>query len=196
MWDNIFHGFMVATTLNNMWMCFLGTLLGTLVGVLPGIGPIGAMAILIPITFKMAPVGTVILLAGLYYGVCYGGSTTSILLNIPGEACSVITCLDGHQMALKGRAGPALGIAAFGSLIAGILATFLIMFVAGPVTSIALIFGPPEYFALMCLGITLVILSGTEIGGKSSDLRPDWPHALLGRVGLRIGKGSLHIWNH
>ena len=156
MWDNIFHGLMVATTPNNMWMCFLGVLLGTLVGVLPGIGPIGAMAILVPVTFKVTPVGTVIMLAGIYYGAQYGGSTTSILLNIPGEAASVVTCLDGHQMALKGRAGPALGIAAFGSLIAGILATFLIMLIAGPLASIALIFGPPEYFALMCLAMTLV----------------------------------------
>jgi putative tricarboxylic transport membrane protein len=138
-------------------MCFLGVLIGTLVGVLPGIGPIGAMAILIPVTFKVAPVGSVIMLAGIYYGAMYGGSTTSILLNIPGEAASVVTCLDGHQMALKGRAGPALGIAAFGSLIAGIFATFWIMLIAKPLASLALSFGPPEYFALMCLGLTLVI---------------------------------------
>ncbi len=138
-------------------MCFLGVLVGTLIGVLPGIGPVGAMAILIPITFKVTPVGSVIMLAGIYYGAMYGGSTTSILLNIPGEAASVVTCLDGHQMALKGRAGPALGIAAFGSLIAGILATFWIMLIAEPLASVALSFGPPEYFALMCLGLTLVI---------------------------------------
>ncbi len=156
MWNNIIHGFAIAITLNNMWMCFLGVLVGTLVGVLPGIGPVGAMAILIPITFKVTPVGSVIMLAGIYYGAMYGGSTTSILLNIPGEASSVVTCLDGHQMAIKGRAGPALGIAAFSSLIAGIFATFWILLIAEPLASVALSFGPPEYFAVMCLGMTLV----------------------------------------
>jgi putative tricarboxylic transport membrane protein len=157
MWDGIIHGFSVVITLDNMWMCFLGVLVGTIVGVLPGIGPIGAMSILIPVTFRVTPVGSIIMVAGIYYGVMYGGSTTSILLSIPGEAASVVTILDGHQMALKGRAGPALGIAALGSLIAGIIAVIWMTLVAAPLASAALVFGPPEYFGLMCLGLTLLI---------------------------------------
>jgi len=153
----IINGLITATTPMNMLLCFIGTFVGTLVGVLPGIGPMGAMAILIPATFKITPVGSIIMLAGIYYGAQYGGSTTSILLNIPGEASSVVTCLDGHQMAVQGRAGAALGIAAFGSLIAGIFATIGITLVAKPLASIALNFGPPEYFGLVCLGLTLII---------------------------------------
>jgi putative tricarboxylic transport membrane protein len=151
------HGLMVTLTPTNMFLCLVGTLVGTLVGVLPGIGPLGAMAILIPITFKITPVGSVIMLAAIYYGSQYGGSTTSILVNIPGESSTVVTCLDGYQMARKGRAGPALGMAAFASLCAGILSTFGILIIARPLASIALKFGPPEYFGLVCLGLTLVI---------------------------------------
>ena len=157
MWTDIFFGFQVAFTPDNLLFCFIGTMIGTLVGVLPGIGPIGAMAILLPVSFSMAPLGSFIMLAGIYYGAMYGGSTTSILVNIPGEAASVVTCLDGYQMARKGRAGPALGIAAFGSFIAGTLSIIGLMFLAGPLSSVALKFGPPEYFALMCLGLFLVI---------------------------------------
>ncbi len=157
MWSGILYGLLITITPENMFFCFLGTLIGTLVGVLPGIGPLGAMAILIPVTFKVTPVGSLIMLSGIYYGAMYGGSTTSILLNIPGEAASVVTCLDGHQMALKGRAGPALGIAAFASLIAGIIATAGITMIAAPLASVALSFGYPEYFSLMCLGLTLVV---------------------------------------
>ena len=155
--DGFVRGFLVSITPANMLMCFLGALVGTLVGVLPGIGPMGAMAILIPVTFKLSPLGSVIMLAGVYYGAQYGGSLTSILLNIPGEASSVATCLDGHEMARKGRAGPALGISVFGSLIAGVLATIGIVFIAKPLASFALDFGPPEYFSLVCVGLTLVI---------------------------------------
>jgi len=157
MWANIIHGFQVSTAPENLFFCFLGVLIGTLIGVLPGIGPIGTMAILLPVTFKMTPVGTFILLAGFYYGAMYGGSTTSILVNIPGEAASVVTCLDGYQMALQGRAGPALGIAAFGSFIAGTFSVIGIMILAHPLALAALRFGPPEYFSLMCLGLSLVI---------------------------------------
>src|SRR5512147_1135096 len=116
---DLLYGFGVAFQPWNLFSCFIGVLIGTLVGVLPGIGPVGAMSILLPITFGISPVTGIIMLAGIYYGTMYGGSTTSILVNIPGEAASIVTCLDGHQMALKGRAGPALGIAAFGSFIAG-----------------------------------------------------------------------------
>ena len=157
MWSDILYGFQVALTPGNLLFCFIGTLIGTLVGVLPGIGPIGAMAILLPVSFSLAPLGSFIMLAGIYYGAMYGGSTTSILVNIPGEAASVVTCLDGYQMARQGRAGPALGIAAFGSFIAGTLSIVGLMFLARPLSSVALKFGPPEYFALMCLGLFLVI---------------------------------------
>lgn len=130
--------------------------MGTLVGVLPGIGPVGAMSILLPATFRMSPVSAIIMLAGIYYGAMYGGSTTSILVNIPGEAASVVTCLDGYQMARDGRAGPALGIAAFGSFIAGTLGIVGLMFFAPPLAEFGLRFGPPEYFAVILLGLTVI----------------------------------------
>jgi len=136
--------------------CFIGVLIGTLVGVLPGLGPAAAIALLLPTTFKVSPVSATIMLAGIYYGAMYGGSTTSILVNIPGEAASVVTCLDGYQMAQKGRAGPALGIAAFGSFIAGTFAIIALTFVGPFLSNIALKFGPPEYFSLMIVGITVL----------------------------------------
>jgi putative tricarboxylic transport membrane protein len=154
---DLLYGFQIALLPQNLLLCFIGVLLGTLVGVLPGIGPIGAMAILLPASLKITPVGSIIMLAGIYYGAMYGGSITSILVNIPGEAASVVTTLDGYQMARAGRAGPALGISAFGSFIAGTLSVFGIVLFARPLSSLALSFGPPEYFGLMCLGMSLVI---------------------------------------
>ncbi|MDP2840234.1 MAG: tripartite tricarboxylate transporter permease, partial [Syntrophales bacterium] len=151
--NHIALGSQVLFTPTNVFFCFIGVLMGTLVGVLPGLGPTAAIALLLPSTFHMTPVTAIIMLAGIYYGAMYGGSTTSILVNIPGEAASVITCLDGHQMALKGRAGPALGIAAFGSFIAGTISIIGLMLVAPPLAKFALAFGPPEYFALMLLGM-------------------------------------------
>ncbi len=156
LFHDLFYGFSVALQPWNLLSCFFGVFIGTLVGVLPGIGPVGAMSILLPITFGISPVTGIIMLAGIYYGAMYGGSTTSILVNIPGEAASVVTCLDGHQMALKGRAGPALGIAAFGSFIAGTLGLFGLMFMTNALAGVALMFGPSEYFSLMCLGLSLV----------------------------------------
>jgi putative tricarboxylic transport membrane protein len=150
-------GFSVALQPVNLWYCFVGVLIGTLVGVLPGIGPVGAMALLLPATFKSTPEAGIIMLAGIYYGTMYGGSTTSILVNIPGESTSVVTCLDGYQMARQGRAGPALGIAAFGSFIAGTLSIIALQLIAPPLASIALKFGPMEYTSLMILGMTLLI---------------------------------------
>lgn len=150
-------GFQTCLQPVNLLYCFIGTLIGTLVGVLPGLGPGGAMAILLPVTFNAPPLASIIMLAGVYYGAQYGGSTTSILMNIPGEAASIVTCLDGYQMARKGRAGPALGIAAFASFIAGTFSTMGIILLARPLVGFALKFGPPEYFTLMILG--LVILS-------------------------------------
>ena len=150
-------GFSVALDPMNLLYCFIGVFIGTLIGVLPGIGPVGAMSLLLPTTFKASPEAAIIMLAGIYYGAMYGGSTTSILVNIPGEAASVVTCLDGYQMARKGRAGPALGIAAWGSFIAGTLSIVGLMLVAPPLAKFALSFGPPEYFTLMVLGLTVLI---------------------------------------
>jgi putative tricarboxylic transport membrane protein len=149
-------GFSVALQPINLSFCFIGVVLGTLVGVLPGLGPVAALSLLLPLTFQMAPATGIIMLAGIFYGSAYGGSTTSILVNIPGEASSIVTCLDGHQMARKGRAGPALGISAFGSFIAGTLGVVGLMLLAPLLGRAAMSFGPPEYFALTFLGLTLV----------------------------------------
>mgnify|MGYP001028991676 CR=1 FL=1 len=154
--SSILSGFQIAFQPANFLYCFLGVFLGTLIGVLPGIGPGGTIAILLPITFGISPVSAIILLAGVYYGAMYGGSTTSILVNIPGEASSVVTCLDGYQMARNGRAGPALGISAFGSFIGGTFSVVVLMFLVQPLANAALKFGPPEYFSLTCLGLTLI----------------------------------------
>ena len=155
---NLELGLMTAFTLQNLGLCFLGCLIGTLVGVLPGVGPIATIAILLPITFKLEPTGALIMLAGIYYGAQYGGSTTAILVNIPGEATSVVTTLDGHQMAKQGRAGIALGIAAMGSFFAGTVATLVIAALGVPLTGLALLFGPAEYFSLMVLGLAFAVV--------------------------------------
>src|SRR4051794_3946626 len=155
---NLYLGFGVALGLKNVLFCLLGALVGTLVGVLPGIGTVATIAMLLPITFGLPPVGALIMLAGIYYGAQYGGSTTSILVNIPGEATSVITCLDGHQMARQGRAGAALAIAAIGSFFAGCVSTVLVAALGGPLTSLALLFGPAEYFSLMVLGLIFAVV--------------------------------------
>jgi putative tricarboxylic transport membrane protein len=154
--QNFALGLSVALTPMNLLFCFLGALVGTLVGVLPGLGPVGAVAFLLSITFKMEPASAIIMLAGIYYGAMYGGSTTSILVNIPGETASVVTCLDGYKMARQGRAGAALGISAFGSFIAGTVGVVGLMFLAPLLGRAALSFGPPEYFALTLTGLTLV----------------------------------------
>ena len=157
LFGGLLSGFQVVLQPANFLYCFVGVFIGTLIGVLPGIGPIGAMSILLPTTFGVSPVSAIIMLAGIYYGAMYGGSTTSILVNIPGESASVVTCLDGYQMARSGRAGPALGISAFGSFIGGTFSIIALMFVANPLASVALKFGPPEYFSLMCLCLTILI---------------------------------------
>lgn len=142
----------------NFLLCFIGCLIGTLIGVLPGVGPIATIAILLPITYSLPPVGSLIMLAGIYYGAQYGGSTTAILVNIPGEATSVVTTLDGHQMARQGRAGAALAIAAIGSFIAGTIATLVIAAIGQPMTRVAQLFGPADYFALMVLGLMFAVI--------------------------------------
>jgi putative tricarboxylic transport membrane protein len=158
MFSNLALGFGVALSLQNLALCFLGVLVGTLIGVLPGVGPIATIAMLLPITFGLEPVGALIMLAGIYYGAQYGGSTTAILVNIPGEAASVVTTLDGHQMARQGRAGVALGISAIGSFFAGTVATLIIAGLAVPLTRLALIFGPAEYFSLMVMGLVFAVV--------------------------------------
>jgi putative tricarboxylic transport membrane protein len=157
LWQNILYGFQVTFQPINILYCFFGTIIGTLVGVLPGLGPAAAISLLLPATLKITPVGAVIMLSGIYYGAMYGGSTTSILVNIPGEASSVVTCLDGYQMARKGRPGPALGISAFGSFIGGSLSAIGLMVFAPPLATLALRFGPPEYCSLILLGFVLLI---------------------------------------
>jgi putative tricarboxylic transport membrane protein len=150
-------GFSIALTPVNILYCFIGVFIGTLVGVLPGIGATVSIAILIPLTIGLGPTTAIIMLAGIYYGAMYGGSTTAILINIPGEAASVATSLDGYQMARQGRAGPALGMSAISSFVAGTLSLILLMTLAVPLASYALRFGPPEYFSLMVLGLTIVV---------------------------------------
>ena len=157
------QGFAVATQPMNLLYAFIGCVLGTLIGVLPGLGPAAGTAILIPVTFSLDPIGGIIMLAAIYYGAMYGGTITSVLVNVPGEAASVITCLDGFQMAKQGRAGPALGIAAIGSFIGGTFATLALMVVSLPLATFALRFGPPEVFALLVVGLSLV----TGLSGKS-----------------------------
>ena len=162
-WHNVTLGFGVAATPFNLLLAFIGVFLGTVIGVLPGIGPMTGVALLIPLTFGMNPTSAIILMAGIYYGAMYGGSTTSILVNTPGESSSVVTCLDGYQMAKQGRAGPALAAAAIGSFIAGTFATLMLMLFGPWVAKIALRFGPPEFFSLMVAALTLV----TSLAGRS-----------------------------
>jgi len=157
------QGFAVATLPMNLLYAFIGCVLGTLIGVLPGLGPAAGTAILIPVTFSLDPIGGIIMLAAIYYGAMYGGTITSVLVNVPGEAASVITCLDGYQMAKQGRAGPALGIAAIGSFIGGTFATLALMVVSLPLANFALRFGPPEVFSLLVVGLSLV----TGLSGRS-----------------------------
>jgi putative tricarboxylic transport membrane protein len=181
-WGNIVLGVQVAADPANLFLCFIGVLVGTLVGVLPGLGPVAAISLLLPTTFHVTPVGGVIMLAGIYYGAMYGGSTTSILVNIPGEAASTVTCLDGYQMARQGKAGPALGIAAFASFIAGTLGVLGLMLIAPPLARVALKFGPPEYFSLMILGLT--VLTFLASGPMWKALITAAFGAFLGTVGM------------
>ena len=155
--DNILSGFQICLSPDNIFFCFLGVFLGNLVGVLPGVGPVSTISLLLPVTFHIQPTSAVIMLAGIYYGSMYGGTITSILVNIPGEPATIVTCIDGYQMALKGRAGPALGIAAFGSFFAGTLCTLGLIFLTAPLADLAIKFQAPEYCALILAGFSLLI---------------------------------------
>ncbi len=179
---NVLNGFGVALQPINLLFCFIGCVIGTLVGVLPGVGPTAAISLLLPMTFRLNPISGIIMLAGIYYGAMYGGSTTSVLVNIPGEAASVVTCLDGYQMARQGRAGPALGMSAIGSFIAGTFSVVALMVVAPPLAEAALKFGPPEYFSLMILGLTL--LGFLSSGSMSKALLMAGVGIFLGTIGL------------
>src|SRR6186713_1738493 len=180
-------GFSVALTLQNLMYCFIGCFLGTLIGVLPGIGPVATIAMLLPITFNLPPIPALIMLAGIYYGASYGGSTTAILVNLPGEVSSVVTCIDGYQMARQGKAGKALGVAALGSFFAGTVATCLIAAFAPPLAEFALKFGPAEYFSLMVLGLlaAVVLASGSLLKAIAMIVLG----LLLGIIGTDVNSG-------
>ncbi len=199
--SGLLQGFQVALTPINLTMCVVGVVMGTVIGVMPGLGPSATIAMLLPLTFKLDPTGAMIMLAGIYYGAKYGGSTTSILLNVPGESASVVTCLDGYQMARKGRAGAALGMAAIASFIAGTFGVLALMLVAPPLAQLSLAFSAPEYFALMFLGLTMVVLLAGEsltrallamlvglwIAGMGTDLFTATSRFTFGRVELLGG---------
>ncbi|MFL6565005.1 MAG: tripartite tricarboxylate transporter permease [Burkholderiales bacterium] len=191
LFQNLILGFGVAVTPINLLYAFIGVLLGTLIGVLPGVGPVATIAMLLPITFNLNPVSALIMLAGIYYGAQYGGSTTAILVNIPGESSSVVTCLDGYQMARQGRAGPALAIAAIGSFFAGCVATLLIAVAAPPLAEVALKFGPSEYFSLMVFGLiaATVLARGSLIKAIAMVVFG----LLLGIIGTDVNSGVLRF---
>ena len=186
------QGFAAALTPVHLAMCLLGVVLGQVIGVLPGIGPSAAIALLLPLTYGASPTGAIIMFAGLYYGAQYGGTLTSVLINVPGESTSVMTTLDGYQMALQGRGGVALGIAAIGSFIAGVLGTIGLMLLAPPLAKVALAFGPPEYCMLVLLGLTaLAAVGGSVLKGLATGVAG----MLLGTIGIdpQIGAPRFHF---
>lgn len=189
--SGLMHGLIVASEPMNLFYCLLGCLLGTLIGVLPGLGPLNAVAMLLPISFYLTPTAALIMLAGIYYGAQFGGSTTSILMNMPGETSSIVTCLDGHQMARQGRAGPALAIAALGSVFAGIVATLFIALFAPPLAQVALMFGPAEYVSLMLLGliVAVVLAQGSVLAALGMLVFG----LLLGTVGIDVVSGAFRM---
>jgi putative tricarboxylic transport membrane protein len=187
LFDNLVLGFGVAISLENLLYCIVGVSVGTLIGVLPGIGPVATIAMLLPLTFALGPVSAMIMLAGIYYGAQYGGSTTAILVNLPGETSAVVTCLDGYQMARDGRAGPALSIAAIGSFIAGTFGTLLIAVAGPPLANVALKFAAPEYFSLMLMG--LVAAAVLAQGDMVKSLAMVAMGLLMGLVGTDVNSG-------
>jgi len=189
--QNLALGFSVALTPTVLFYAVLGCVVGTLVGVLPGLGPLAGISLLLPLTFGLNPTTAIVLLAGIYYGAMYGGSTTSILMRIPGEAASVITCVDGYAMTQQGRAGPALAIAAIGSFVAGTLSVVALMLLATPLATFALRFGPPEYTALLLLG--LVVLSYMSSGAMPKTLAMATLGLVLGTIGIDAMSGFLRF---
>jgi putative tricarboxylic transport membrane protein len=205
LFGNLIFGFGVAFSLQNLAYCFAGVLVGTLIGVLPGIGPLATIAMLLPITYGVPPVAALIMLAGIYYGAQYGGSTTAILVNLPGETSSVVTCIDGYQMARAGRAGPALAMAAIGSFFAGTVGTLLIALFAPPLAEFALQFGSPEYFSLMLMGLAAaavlsqgdmakslaMVTFGLLLGTAGNDVLSGVPRFAFGITELTDGIGFI-----
>ena len=191
LFSNLALGFGVALTPINLLYCLVGVLLGTLIGVLPGIGPVATIAMLLPVTFSLSPITALIMLAGIYYGAQYGGSTSAILVNLPGESSSVVTCLDGYQMARQGRAGVALATAAIGSFFAGCVATVIVAMFAPPLAEVALKFGPSEYFSLMVLGLVaaVVLAHGSVLKAVAMVILG----LLLGLVGTDVNSGVLRF---
>ena len=188
LFTNLGIGFDAALSLNNLTFCFVGVLVGTAIGILPGLGPLATIAMLLPLTYSLEPVTGLIMIAGIYYGAQYGGSTTAILVNLPGESSAIVSCLDGHQMARKGRAGAALAIAAIGSFFAGTVATLLIAGFSPILAEVAFLFGPVEYFAMMVLGLTAATLlaHGSFIKGVAMVLTG----LILGLVGADVNSGT------
>jgi TctA family transporter len=207
LFQNLIFGFDVALSWQNLLYCFIGVLMGTLIGVLPGIGPLATIAMLLPITFNVPPVAALIMLAGIYYGAQYGGSTTAILVNLPGETSAVVTCIDGYQMARRGRAGPALAISAIGSFIAGTIGTLLIALFGPPLAEMALKFASPEYFSLMLMGLVaaamlaqgdmvkslLMVVLGLLLGIVGTDVNTGMQRFSLGITELSDGIGFIVI---
>ena len=205
LFNSLIFGFSVAFSLQNLLYCFIGVLIGTLIGVLPGIGPLATISMLLPITYSVPPVAALIMLAGIYYGAQYGGSTTAILVNLPGETSSVVTCIDGYQMARQGRAGPALAIAAIGSFFAGTVGTLLIALFAPPLAEFALKFGSPEYFSLMLMGLVAaavlaqgdvakslaMVVLGLLLGIVGNDVHSSIPRFAFGITELTDGIGFI-----
>ncbi|NJL07099.1 MAG: tripartite tricarboxylate transporter permease [Methylacidiphilales bacterium] len=185
------QGFEAALTLTNLLYCLIGVTLGTLVGVLPGIGPVATIAMLLPATYGQEPLSALIMLAGIYYGAQYGGSTSAILVNLPGESSSVVTCLDGHAMARQGRAGAALGIVALGSFFAGTVSTLLIAAIAAPLAAVALKFGPAEYFSLMVLGLVAAVVLAS--GSLAKAIAMTVLGLVIGLVGTDVNSGAVRF---
>src|SRR6195256_6285453 len=205
--DHLIFGFGVAISLQNLFYCLVGVTVGTLIGVLPGVGPLATIAMLLPITYNVSAVAALIMLAGIYYGAQYGGSTTAILVNLPGETSSIVTCIDGYQMARQGRAGPALAIAAIGSFFAGTVGTFLVALARPPLAEVALRFGAPEYFSLMLMGLIAaavlaqgdmmkslaMVVMGLLLGIVGSDVNTGVPRFSFGIVELSDGIGFIVV---
>jgi putative tricarboxylic transport membrane protein len=199
LFDNLTLGFTTALTLQNVLYAFIGCLLGTLIGILPGLGPLATISMLLPITFGLDPTAALIMLAGIYYGAAYGGSTTAILVNLPGETSSVVTVIDGHQMARKGQAGVAIATAAIGSFFAGCVGTLVLAAFAAPLSTMAYQFGPAEYFSLMVVGLVgaVSLSSGSVVKAIGMIL----VGIILGTVGTdmntgvqRFTFGQTHLW--
>src|SRR3954453_1918070 len=207
LFHNLILGFTVALTLQNLWYCFVGVTVGTLIGVLPGIGPLGTIAMLMPLTYNVAPVSALIMLAGIYYGAQYGGSPTAILVNLPGETSAVMTCIDGYQMARQGRAGPALAIAAIGSFFAGTVGTVLIALFGPPLADFALKFSAPEHFSLMLMGLVAaavlaqgdiikslaMVVVGLQLGIVGTDVNTGVQRFSFGIIELADGIGFIVV---